>query len=177
MPTRRQAAISARRASSSCSCCPSSRCHAASCLFSHASAANEEEICILALDDVAEGGGGGGSGGASAFTDLRTALRAATLLKIDIQGHEGLAMRGMRRRVFAADSRIHGAHIEITPAVTVHKGVDPLEIYQTLRDAGFEQGALRQRGAFKERVIGIGSNMASFIDLVGTRKVASAASE
>ena len=136
--------------------------------------ATEEEVCIITLDDVVgeEGSGGGGGDGDGAFAELRTALRAATLLKMDLQGHEGLAVRGMSR-ILSPESRIRSAWVEITPAICALKGVDPLEVFQTFRAAGFQFTHYASEALFSERIAAVGDNTDSFIDLDATREVPS----
>jgi FkbM family methyltransferase len=134
-------------------------------LFKGADPVNTEEICILALDGIA-------SGDDDAFAELRAALRAATLIKIDIQGHEGLAVRGMKL-ILADATRARAIFVEVSPSVSEVKGVNTMELYRAFTDLGFAFLHFDTEAKLRAQLAGIKGDMYTFIDLEAMRDVPS----
>lgn len=101
-------------------------------VLANAATGGRDDICLIALDDVAAGG----DADSAAHADLRSSLAAVTLIKIDVQGHEAKAARGMRR-MLAAAAHARRAYIEVTPAVAALKGDDAMDVFHAFDQAGF----------------------------------------
>jgi FkbM family methyltransferase len=121
-----------------------------------------ETVCALTLDGVA-------AGTEPAFADLRAALKAVTLVKIDVQGHEVKALRGMAG-VLRDARNARAVFVEVSPGVAALKGDDPREVLDILAAAGFRVIDV-DVDALKASMMSIVDNLSSFVDLEAVRDV------
>ena len=93
-------------------------------------AASSEPVCVLPLDEAA----------AAAGEDVVALMRSATLLKLDTQGHEVRAARGMRallEYLGGRDGALTYGFMNVAPAKMRGKGDEPITLLRLFDDAGF----------------------------------------
>jgi hypothetical protein len=131
-------------------------------------------VCEVSLDALLRGGGGGGGGDDDVPAELAAALRAATLLKMDVQGHELKALVGMRALLRARG--VKQIFVEVMPAVIAKKGGDPMQIVDELAAfrIGWQDGKPLTRELWQRRLDEwrdvIAAGHSPWLDLHGTVK-------
>lgn len=130
-----------------------------------AAVSQEGRLSAAAAASATDASSAAALAGSTVPRDLASALRSATMGKIDVQGHEIKVLKGMRayfdtlKAVVAASGPAAGAaaaaadgkgagkgepqpsirfmHVELTPEVAFRKGDDPQSMYQLFDSVGY----------------------------------------